>query len=215
MNKNNRRKSFSIMLIFCLIFVMVSITNLSAQEDLSPNLRTQFFKCLEEKDFLKAENILKDVLEKNPNDASALDLLGNLYFMKGDIKKSLELYNKAILIAPKYAHTYYDRGSLYLNLEEYDKALKDRYKAVELDPNYAEFRMALGTTLLVLNEINKAEDHLKKAIQLDPTLTAARFWLGVVYLQLNKEELAFQQFSWILENDPDSFEAQQIRLFIE
>jgi tetratricopeptide (TPR) repeat protein len=194
---------------------MVYITNLYAQEDSSLNLRKQFFKCLEEKDFLKAENILKEVLEKNPNDASALDLLGNLLFMKGDIQKSLELYNKAILIAPKYAHTYYDRGSLYLNLEEYDKALKDMYKAVELDPNYAEFRMALGTTLFSLNEINKAEEHLEKAIQLNPTLTAARFWLGVVYFQLNKEELAFQQFNWIFENDPDSFEAQQIRSFIE
>jgi len=215
MNKNNRRKPFSIMLIFCLIFVMVYITNLYAQEDSSLNLRTQFFKYLEEKDFIKAENILKDVLEKYPNDASALDLLGNLYSLNGDIKKSLEFYNKAISIAPKYAHTYYDRGSLYLNLEEYDKALKDMYKAVELDPNYAEFRMALGTTLLVLDEINKAEDHLKKAIQLDPTLTEARYYLGVLYLQLEKEELAFQQLSWILENDPDSFEAQQIRLFIE
>jgi tetratricopeptide (TPR) repeat protein len=203
------------MLIFCLIFVTVYITNLSTQEDLSPNLRTQFFKCLEEKDFLKAENILKDVLEKNPNDPSALDLLGNLHFMKGNIKKSLELYNKAISVAPKYAHTYYDRGSLYLNLEEYDKALKDMYKAVELDPNYAEFRMALGATLFSLNEIDKAEEHLEKAIQLDPTLTEARFWLGVLYLQLEKEELAFQQLSWILENDPDSFEAQQIRSFIE
>ena len=215
MDKNNRRKSFIIMLIFCLIFIVVYITNLYAQEDSNLNLRTQFFKCLEQKDFLKAENILKDVLEKNPNDASALDLLGNLYFMKGDIKKSLELYNKAILIAPKYAHTYYDRGSLYLNLEEYDKALKDMDKAVELDPNYTEFRMALGTTLLFLDEINKAEDHLKKAIQLDPTLTTARFYLGVLYLQLEKEELAFQQLSWILENDPDSFEAQKIRAFIE
>ena len=215
MDKNNRRKSFIIMLIFCLIFIVVYITNLYAQEDSNLNLRTQFFKCLEQKDFLKAENILKDVLEKNPNDASALDLLGNLYFMKGDIKKSLELYNKAILIAPKYAHTYYDRGSLYLNLEEYDKALKDMDKAVELDPNYTEFRMALGTTLLFLDEINKAEDHLKKAIQLDPTLTTARFYLGVLYLQLEKEELAFQQLSWILENDPDSFEAQKIRSFIE
>ena len=73
----------------------------------------------------------------------------------------------------------------------------------------------LGITLLTLNEINKAEEHLKKAIQLDPTLTTARFYLGVLYLQLDKEELAFQQLSWILENDPDSFEAQQIRSFIE
>lgn len=215
MNDNNWRMSLSIMLIFCLIIVLVQIPNLSAQKNLSPNLRTQFFKCIGEKDFLKAENILKDVLEKNPNDASALDLLGTLYFMKGDIKKSLESYNRAISIAPKYAHTYYDRGSLYLNLENYDKALMDMYKAVELDPNYAEFRMALGITLLTLNEINKAEEHLKKAIQLDPTLTAARFYLGVLYLQLDKEELAFQQLSWIFENDPDCFEAQKIRSFIE
>lgn len=215
MNKNNRNIPLNVVFIFCLILLMVYISNLYAQEDSSLNLRTQFFKCMEEKDFLKAENILEEVLEKNPNDASALDLLGNLLFIKGDIKKSLESYNKAISIAPKYAHTYYDRGSVYLNLEEYDKALKDMYKAVELDPNYAEFRMALGATLFTLNEINKAEEHLKKAVQLDLTLTAARFWLVLVYLQLNKEEMAFQQISWILENDPDSFEAQQIRSFIE
>jgi len=215
MDNNNQRIPSSIMLIFCFVLVLINITNVYAQEDSSLNLRTQFFKCLEENNILKAENILKEVLEKNPNDASALDLLGNLLFMKGDIKKSLESYNKAILIAPKYAHTYYDRGSVYLNLEEYDKALKDMYKAVELDSNYAEFRMALGSTLFSLNEINEAEVHLEKAIQLDPTLTAARFYLGILYLQLEKEELAFQQLNWILENDPDSFEAQQINSFIE
>ena len=219
MKKSNRRIFFGISFIFLLLFIQ--LTDLYAQEInankpkiKSGDIRTQFLKSIEEMDLMKAENIVNEALKKNPHDASALDLLGNLHFMKGDTQKSLESYNKAISIDPKYAYTYFDRGSLYLNLEDYEKGLKDMYKAVELDPGNAEFRIALGATLMNLNEFIKAEEHLKKAIQLDSTSTTARFYLGLLYLQLDKEELAIQQHRWILENDPNSFEAQQIRLLM-
>ncbi|MBN1184899.1 MAG: tetratricopeptide repeat protein [Bacteroidales bacterium] len=175
------------------------------------DLRAQFFRCLGMMDFVKSESILNDALKKNPNDVSAIDLLGNLHFAKGDINLALESYNKAISINPQYAHTYFDRASLYLNLEDYNKALRDLRKAVQLDPAYAEFRMALGAALLNINELTEAQEHLMKAVQLDPLLTTARFYLGLTYLKLDKEKLALQQHRWILENDPESFEAQQIR----
>ncbi|MDI7259174.1 MAG: tetratricopeptide repeat protein [Thermodesulfobacteriota bacterium] len=178
------------------------------QED---DLRTQFFRCLEMMDFNKAEILLNNALKKAPNDVSAIDLLGNLHFAKGEIKLALETYNKAVSIDPKYPHTYFDRGSVYLTLNDYHKALKDLWKAVELDPEYAEFRMALGAALFNINKLDEAKIHLIKAVQLDPLLTTARFYLGLTYLKLGEGNLALQQHRWILENDPESFEAQQIR----
>jgi len=179
------------------------------------NLRTRFFKSLDEMDFDKAERILNEVLKKDPNDASAIELLGNLHFAKGDINLALETYKRAISIDPKYAHTYFDRGALYLNLENYNKALRDLRKAVQLDPGYAEFRMALGAALFNVNELTEAKKHLVKAVQLDPLLTTARFYLGLTYLKLDEKNLALQQHRWILENDPESFEAQQVRSLLK
>lgn len=175
------------------------------------DLRARIFKSIEEMDFVKAERILNEVLKKDPNDASAIDLLGNLHFAKGDINLALESYKRAISIDPKYAHAYFDRGSIYLNLNDYDKALNDLRKAVELDPEYPEFRIALGAAFLNINKLNDAKIHLIKAVQLDPLLTMARFYLGLTFLKLGEENLALQQHRWILENDPESFEAQQIR----
>lgn len=175
------------------------------------DLRTQFLRCLEMMDFIKAEIILNEALKKTPNDVSAIDLLGNLHFAKGDINLALEKYKRAISIDPQYAYTFFDRGSLYLNLEDYNKALRDLRKAVQLDPGHAEFRMALGAALFNLNELNEAQKHLIQAVRLNQSLTAARFYLGLTYLKLGEENLALQQHRWILENDPESFEAQQIR----
>ncbi|MBU4185885.1 MAG: tetratricopeptide repeat protein [Proteobacteria bacterium] len=179
------------------------------------DLRTQFFRLLGMMDFIKAEIILNETLNKTPNDVSAIDLLGNLHFAKGDINLALETYKRAISIDPKYAHTYFDRGSLYLNLEDYSKALRDLRKAVQLEPGYAEFRMALGAALFNLNKPNEAKKQLMKAVQLDPLSTTARFYLGSTYLKLGEENLAIQQHRWILKNDPESFEAQQIRSLLK
>ncbi|MBU4415058.1 MAG: hypothetical protein KJ976_08130, partial [Proteobacteria bacterium] len=88
-------------------------------------------------------------------------------------------------------------------------------KAVQLDPGYAEFRMALGTAFFNLNKLNEAKKHLMKAVQIDPLLTTARFYLGLTYLKLDEENLALQQHRWILENDPESFEAKQIRSLLK
>ena len=68
------------------------------------DLRAEFFRCIENMDFNKAEILLNDALKKAPNDVSAIDLLGNLHFANGEIKLSLETYNKAIytVLAPIY-----------------------------------------------------------------------------------------------------------------
>ena len=179
------------------------------------DLRTQFFRLLEMMDFVKAEIVLNEALKKDPNDVSAIDLLGNLHFAKGDINLALETYKRAISIDPQYAQTYFDRGSLYLNLEDYNKALRDLRKAVQLDPGYAEFRMALGAALFNRNKLNEAKKHLIKAVHLNHSLTTARFYLGLTYLKLAEEDLALQHHRWILENDPESFEAQQIRSLLK
>ncbi|HUT70162.1 MAG TPA: tetratricopeptide repeat protein [Desulfatiglandales bacterium] len=179
------------------------------------DLRTRFLKSIEQMDMIKAQNILNEALEKNPNDPSIIDLLGNLYFAQGEIKQALETYDKAISLDPEYGYTYFDRGSVYLNLDNYDKALRDLRKAVELDSEYAEFRMALGAALFNVNELTEAKEHLLKAVRLDPSLTTARFYLCLTYLKLNEENLAAQQHRWILENDPGSFEAQQIRSILK
>lgn len=184
-------------------------------KETADNLRTRVIERLEQNDTVTAQNILLEALQKNPNDPSIMDLLGNVYFAQGDIKLALETFNKAISIDPRYAHTYFDRGSVYLNLDNYDKALDDLRKAVELDPEYGEFRMALGAALFNINELREAKKHLIKAVQLDQALTTARFYLGLTYLKLDEEKLALQQHRWILENDPKSFEAQQLRSFMK
>lgn len=178
------------------------------------DLKTQFYNSIQNGDYDKAEEILNKVLIDNPNDCSALDLLGNFYFHRGAYEVALNTYNKAISINPKYAHTYFDRGSLFLNLEDYNSALSDMKKAVELDPNCSDFRLGLGTTYYNLNKIDEALYHLSKAVQLDPMSTSARCWLGFAYIKIDNIILAKEQFDWILKNDPESFEAEQIRNFI-
>lgn len=208
-------KYFNILIILLLLFTLscekkeVTTIDTDFQE-----IREQFFKYLSVNDLKSAEDLLKKQLLKWPNDASILDLMGNLRFTAGDIDSAMEYYNKAIRVNPGYAHTYFDRGSLYLIQEKYDLALIDLKKAVEIDPDYHDFQLALGSAYLTIGNINESIIHLSKAVKIDQNSIPAKFSLGMAYFEKGEDEKAGELFFWIIKNHPNSDEAQLLKELI-
>ena len=55
---------------------------------------------------------------------------------KGEYKKAIPDYNKAIEINPDFVVAYLNRGVTYRKMGEYEKAISDYTKAIELNPRY-------------------------------------------------------------------------------
>jgi cytochrome c-type biogenesis protein CcmH/NrfG len=109
---------------------------------------------------------LKDIVQKDPKNLSALVELGNLYFDTDQSKEAVEAYSKYLAIKPDNADVRTDMGIMYRKLGDSDRAIQEFRKAAQTDPAHANSRYNIGVVLLhdkqdIKGAIKAWEDYLK------------------------------------------------------
>ena len=129
------------------------------------------------------------------NEAYQLYLKGRYYFAKRTregIERSIESYQQAIALDPKFALAYARIAEAYNQVPSYPygspkeaipKAKAAAQQALQIDPTLAEAHTALANSLAVYdwNQV-EAEREFKRGIELDPNSSAAHFRYGQIYL---------------------------------
>ncbi|MBR6669176.1 MAG: tetratricopeptide repeat protein [Ruminococcus sp.] len=64
---------------------------------------------------------------------------GYSYYTRGEYKKAIDQYTKAIAIDPKRASAWYNRAVSYFKLGNFEKMIKDMDKAIELEPDNEKY----------------------------------------------------------------------------
>lgn len=102
--------------------------------------------------------------------------LGMAYGLRGELKKALENYNKAIAFNPENAIAYLNRGNIYARQFKWDLTLADYNKAIELDPEIsARAYYNRGIIYGRRQQWNKAMSDYTKAIALRSNYYEAYF----------------------------------------
>ena len=83
----------------------------------------------------EAEDVLKELININPNTTNAYNSLGILYRKKGAFEKSLYFYKKALKIQPDGDYIFYNIGKLYIKLKDYEQARVYLERALALNPH--------------------------------------------------------------------------------
>jgi tetratricopeptide (TPR) repeat protein len=91
----------------------------------------------------EAENVLNEIKQINPNTINVYNSLGVLYRKKGDFKKALHNYKKALNIHPERERIHYNIGRLYLELKDPETAKTYFQLALQLDPEFTDAREVL------------------------------------------------------------------------
>ena len=109
---------------------------------------------------------LKDIVQKDANNLSALVELGNLYFDTDQPKEAVEAYSKYLAIKPDNADVRTDMGIMYRKLGDSDRAIQEFRKAAQTDPTHVNSRYNIGVVLLhdkqdIKGAIKAWEDYLK------------------------------------------------------
>ncbi|GIU83084.1 MAG: tetratricopeptide repeat protein [Acidobacteria bacterium] len=86
---------------------------------------------------------------------------------KGDLKKAIELYEKALEVFPEFPEAEYQRAVAFLALGDLDKAEQGLRKAIQLRQDWTLPITTLGLVLLRKDNLDEAEKILKKAVELD------------------------------------------------
>lgn len=120
-------------------------------------------------DSKKALTIIKDTIDKFPNESAPHCLAGYIYDNIKDHSSAKYHYSKAIDIGNiKSMQPYLERGNIYYKIGEYDKAISDYGKYIETNPNdyTGYYRRALAFQRLN-NKYDEACRDYQKALELN------------------------------------------------
>jgi tetratricopeptide (TPR) repeat protein len=125
----------------------------------------------------------------------AYDLLGNIYFKKGEINKSVIAFKKSIEIQQKDAMGHYNLGCSYLHLNDWDNAEKEWKKAIKYEKESKKIRER--------EKISKDQLEVSLIVVKRPVSFRARKSLGQLYVTKNLPEKALKEFKKAIKLEPD------------
>lgn len=115
-----------------------------------------------------ASSYLERVISLAEWNADAWWLLGNVYFERGDYRKTAEVMERAQKSVPKDYRMYLLSGMSYSQLGQSDKAITALAKSLELNPNDVNTLGTLALTYDGKQQFQKSDSLYERALVLDP-----------------------------------------------
>ncbi len=84
----------------------------------------------------EAKRLYAEVLSREPENITALNLLGVVMHQEGDALQAAELIEKALILKPDYAEAHYNLGIVLTDQGRLEDAVAAYQKALELRPDY-------------------------------------------------------------------------------
>ena len=117
------------------VLVLNRATHLAPNDiDISKDLALSYYL---QKDFTKALDIIKPLLDRNDTDDQCYQIAGNIYKQQGDPKECDKLLRKGIRKFPVSGAMYNELGELLWAQQNYD-AIKQWEKGIEVDPGFSK-----------------------------------------------------------------------------
>jgi len=154
-------------------------------------------------DEAQARSYLATAVEQNPDLISARQLLGDLYWKRGDYAKAAEQYENFARLDPYNYKTHYDVALAYQFLRRLQDAVVAYLQALKLSPRDLNSNMNLGVVYLNLGRTHDAIERLEFAAVVDPRSAAAQCNLGAAYETDNQPGKAEAAYRRAIELDPD------------
>ena len=137
-------------------------------------------------DLSKAEEIYNQILQVNPNQPVALQLLGVIAHQSGNNEKAVELINKALTHQPDYAEAHSNLGLALNELGEVEEAIANCQQAIAIRPEFPEAHINLAKILAESGRLEEAVASCEKALIFKPDSTEAHGTLEFVFQKLGK-----------------------------
>ncbi len=152
----------------------------------------------------EAERAFRDVLNLEPNNAPALQLLGVTLHQMGSSDKGIGLIQRALSIDPNYAEAHNNLGLIFVERGMMDEARDSFETAVESDPDYADGHLNLSNLLIADGQLDEAREALERAVDLQPDNIRALSNLSALELQTGRETAALAVIEKALDAAPDN-----------
>lgn len=165
-------------------------------------------------DWKTGVTLWSDNVEKNQKPRAYYER-GNTYNLNQRFDLAIKDYNMALFLKPRYAEAFNNRGYAYNNLGKNQRAIADFKNALSIFPDYADALLNIGVAYSNLQQFDKAFPNFDRLVALRPPgkLIQALNGRGVCLINLNKPQEAINDFTAIINADPNNVAAYSNRGF--
>ncbi len=165
-------------------------------------------------DLARAEELYRQVLEKDRNHLVGLHLLSALLLQTGRSAQAVEFLRRAVACAPEQAIFFTNLGEAYRRLDRAEESKASLRRAIALRPDLAEAHASLGMIQIEESQLDEALASLTRAATLKPGLADAHNYAGIALQELGRVEEALASFRRALVAQPDHRVAHSNLVFL-
>ena len=132
----------------------------------------------------EAQKLYLQILNKNPNDLNALNLLGMLKTQKKDFESAIYYLEKACKLTEDYFDIFFNLALAYKNNGQIEKAIQNYEKALSIEPKNPDACFNIANIYEKQNNTQKALEYYQKAYENNIDYDGIHYFLGVGHLKL-------------------------------
>jgi tetratricopeptide (TPR) repeat protein len=150
---------------------------------------------------------LQLALDGNPDLYEALNILAEIYIMRNNRQKGIELLERSLAINSRQGDIHTKIGGLYRFFAEDRLAVSHFEKAVTLDPNNINANLHLSGYYFLRGKKKLAEKHFRKSYDMGKIKAAPFYSAGISAYGEKKYEKGIENFKRAIELSPAYVEA--------
>jgi tetratricopeptide (TPR) repeat protein len=154
-----------------------------------------------------AEKILREILAKDPDNAKALRMLGNIALEMNRHKAARRLLSRAVELQPSFAPGWNDLANLHMKTDHYEEALEAVARAIELDPKLAFAYVTRGNILTRAQRHEESLEAYRDALEINSVNVGALSGMGHVLKTIGRQEEAIDSYRACIQAHPHFGEA--------
>src|SRR5256714_6710688 len=185
--------------IISLLIILSAPTVVTAQQQNLAQRVEQAAALIGENRLAEAEEQLNYVLQRAPNEAGALNLLGALRAKQGRLDEAETLFTRAVRADPQLVGAHMNLAYLYVLKRAPDQTIAELKEVVRLDPDNTDARGKLAHLLLAQGRTDECIALLNEWQQARTLPGALTVVLGDAYL--SKHDLDRAEQSYLLANN--------------
>ncbi len=166
------------------------------------------------------ERLWLDSIRKAPRSHIARGSLGDVYFRKGKLERSIAEYREAVRLEPRYEKGFFNIGFIEVrrgDLKAASEALRRGLRAAPEPPpwnpatrrTYGSVHFYIGVQDFAEGRFSAAEARYRRALAYQPEFPEALFNLGLSLDRLGREREACVAFGQAIGLRPEFYEAQR------
>lgn len=150
----------------------------------------------------------ENFVEKYPKNIEGLNALALAYKNLKELKRSINLFKKAIQIDSSKDYLYQNLGNLYFDMGNNKSTIDCQNKAIKLNPENTKAINCLGLALSNSGDDLSAINNYLKAISLNPTDSETNYNIATSYRKLSKYKEASFHYSKSNNKKSKSFQLE-------